>query len=193
MIAPLRSLMRAQKDQIVKTLVNGLEAQLLLDATAEGLETIAAAPEAVDYWIIQAPQLKEILNHREAAVTISHTEATTYDIRLSGDAAGASMIATSYIAISLVFKRPGGYPALLRRGRTLVEAEIVELLADVYRGAILEVLLRDAVDGQTILEVMPVSDFADTIVEDDFDGALGRAILEFEITGQGAHPKPQYP
>lgn len=192
MIAPLRSLMRAQKDQIVKTLVNGLEAQLLLDATEEGLESIAVAPEALDYWIIQAPQLTEILHHREVAVTISHTEATTYDIRLSGDAAGASMIATSYIALALIFKRPGGYPALMRRGRKLVEAEIVELLADVYRGAILEVLLRDAVDGLTILDVVPVSDLADTIIEDDFDGALGRAILEFEITGQGQHPQPQY-
>jgi len=188
---PLRSMVRRQKSRIIETLIASLPLQLSIDATDEGVEGIIPTPEAPDYWMITTTSLPEVLNHREVAVIVAQVGTTDYPIRLSGDQISASMQTLARISVIIVFKRPAAYPLLERRGRQLLEVEITELMADIYRGAVLEVLLRDAVDGQDVLDVKIVSDFADSILSQEGD-ALGRAVLELELMGQGTHPQPQY-
>jgi len=191
MATPLRKLNRGMRERLIKALVNGLPTQLIDDLTEEGLEYIGPLPVATDYWDITAPDLGKMTSS-DIAIAISNTQQTEYSMRLSGDAVTASVIVRARISVVALVKPPAGYPELMRNGRLMAQSEILELMADVYRGAILEVALRDAVDGETVLEIFPVSDFADTITPDTTAGALGRAVIEFEISGQGTHPAPSY-
>ena len=192
MASDLRALNRNIKRRLIHALSLGLPTQLAQDLADEGLDGVGVIPTPEDFWDMTAPKIGEILAVRPIGVAISNTQATQYVSRQSGDNITASVIINARIAVVLVFSPPAGYPVLEREGRQLAQAEVLELLADIYRGAVLEVILRDAVDGESILEIFPNSDFADTITPDTTTGALGRAVLEFNITAQGLHPVPSY-
>jgi len=191
MATPLRQLNRKMRERMIKALVTGLPTQLADDLLDEGLETIGVIPAASDYWDTIAPDMGNIAMSN-IVIAISNTQSTEYRTRLSGDSVTASVILTARLSVVALIRPPGAYPALTRNGRRLEQLEVLELMADVYRGAILEVLLRDAVDGESILEIFPVSDFADSITPDVNSGTLGRAVIEFETSGQGTHPAPSY-
>lgn len=168
-----------------------LELELAETGHGLGLEGLLVTPRPEDYWVVRAVDIAELLLVSDVAITITTTQPTSYDARLSGTSRSASTIVRSAIAVSALIRQPVGFNAPMRRGRKLQLAELLEEAADVYRGAMQQVLLRDAVDGVVILDAFPESDFAESIVVDQL-GTVGRAIVEFEITGEGRHPVPTY-
>jgi len=186
----LATISRLAKDRLVETLLAGLADQLIYD-TPPALDGLIVAPAPSDYWIVDDPQLTELMLHSNVAVVISQVAATSYDMRLSGTGTIASMIVSVPIAVSILVGPPHGYPSIMARGRELVEREIRELIVDIYRAAAMDVLMRDAVDGRDIIEIRPSVDYADAVTSDTL-GTLGRAVVEYTVRAQGVHPSPSY-
>jgi len=187
----LSRLQYAQRDRIVEALMAGLSTEILQLAAAEGLEDIIEVPEPSNYYIVGVNEFTQLVLHDKVAVVISPTRDTVYQQRLSGNGLRGSAITESYLAAAIVFPAVSGFTAVTRRGRPLGETELGAVLSSIYTGAMLEVLLRDAVDGQVILDLFPTRDYADSISSEQLP-TVYRSVVELSVRGQGSHPHPQY-
>jgi len=186
---------REVKERVADVMLGRLGIELAVDRYATehpALATLLIGPTPDDLWIVRNEDIDNLLIDRDVALVISTTDATTYDFNLSGTGQEASRIVTIPMSCGVLFKAPSSYTQITRRGRDLKLAEIVELMADIYRGAMIEVVCRDVVDGRVVLDARPLRDYSDTVWADTDAASYGRAIVEFEIKAQGAHPTPAY-
>lgn len=195
MTTPIQIVIRKIKRRVAEVLTLGLPPAIADDPdiiAAPDLAELALVPAQEDVWITPAPALDDLFLDRNVALIISQTRPTDYPIKLTGSAFAASMVLDVYLSIALVFEPAACQPILLSDGRRLRLSEITDLIADLYRGAILTVLLRDAADGQVILNITPISDLSDQIQADTQDRTYGRAILEVAARAHAHHPTARY-
>lgn len=193
-MTPLERLVREQKDRVVETLVTQLPGKLadLLSEEPAALAALVPTPQPADYWVVRALDVEQLLLHTDVAIVVSSSRATTYPTRLTGTRRAASLLTRSYLTITAHLRPAVAYAQIERRGRALRERELLELIADIYRGAILSTLLEWATDGAVILDVALTSDYSETLGSDATDGARGRAAIEIELAGHASHSTPQY-
>jgi hypothetical protein len=193
-VIDIATLTRAQKDRLVECLLWALPDRLAYDLAGEPAELAALTPVPTpdDYYVVKDADVAELLAHTDVAITISSSRPTTYPSRLTGTRRQASALTRSYVTITAHLRGPAAYATLLRRERQLREREILELMVDIYRGAVLSACLEHAIDGSTILEIAPISDYSEALGTTPDGGARGRATIELELSSHVHHPTPAY-
>lgn len=190
-MTPMNLALRRQRERLEQVMTVGLGLALADMAEQTQTSTFIATPQPRDYYQVQDLQVEEILATSPVLIQISPNRETRYDALLSGTGRAASTWTTNEIAIMALFLPPAAYSPIERNGKQLIPQEILELMGDAYRGAVIDVVMRDAVDGKIITAVRPLNDFADSVYTDTL-GTVGRAVMVFEVKTQALHFSPQY-
>jgi len=184
----LNELVRAQKERIKQVLVDGLAQDLI---NINDINDILIAPSNDQYWITTGINPLDVIFNSNQAMIISQQTSASYPKRLTGNQAQSSVLTAITYAVSFIFKWPSATEPVTRLGEELRQFELIDLMADRYKGAMLTTLLRDAVDGVSILEIQLKSDWSDAIAYDSI-GVIGRALLQFEVKSQALIPTSSY-
>lgn len=176
-----------QKRRLEEVLYLGLEEQIRVIDT----EAIAPIPSRDDYWLTTGGDVEQIFGYTDCIVAIGQETPTEYLLNLTGTKDRDSSICQTNYRITLLFKQLATTEEITFQERKMRPLEIVDLMADIYRGAIIEIIDRDAVDGCVITEADIVSDFADTITIDNI-GVTGRAVITISVRTQVERSTPAY-
>ena len=186
----LSTLVRKQKTRLKQVLLDNLEVYL---SNFNTLGSLISAPTQDQYWIANGIPLDRIFQNSLQSIGISQGSATTYPRAISGDKSYSLHMVETPMRISFFFLEPAGIEQgiAISLDEQLRPYEVTELIADIYKAAIIETILSQAVDGLIIMEVSLISDFTNQITEQNL-GTIGLAAIDIMVKSEGKRPTPTY-
>lgn len=173
----------------VEWVVRTLLPDELVSATPQSME-VPAAPADTECYLLAEQLGQQLLTTGLALVVESYAPSTISDYQ-SGSPTERRCRMAIPCRIRVLFSRLA-QPVYTRpnTSRPCSFEEQLQLVAEVYKGALLAILFRDLPDSQIITDVVPTRDYAGVAPEGDA-GFIGVALIECDLICEATIPGPR--